>query len=359
MTFNWKFWQRDTYFTERFTQRFTDSALAGKFGLAGGIGAGIAVGAYLLVVVAVGWWWSYEPDLFDPVAAARERAGEAGVEPVIGYTTATTIVVLTETLLDKRGGYLSNDIFPPGVYLDNVPNWEFGALVHLRDISRALRNDFSRSQSQSAEDPDLAIAQGHYFYDNASWIFPASESEYRKGAEHVADYARRLAAQGAEDTQFYARADNLARWLQEVETRLGDISQRLSQSVGKKQLHLGLAGDAAAEQATDTKPDIETKTSWFEIDDVFYEARGQTWALVHLLKAVEHDFARVLDDKNARVSLRQIIRELEATQATLWSPVILNGGGFGFLANHSLVMASYVSRVNAAIIDLRDLLDKG
>ncbi|MDE0193709.1 MAG: DUF2333 family protein, partial [Gammaproteobacteria bacterium] len=76
-------------------------------------------------------------------------------------------------------------------------------------------------------------------------------------------------------------------------------------------------------------------------------------------KAVDHDFAAVLDDKNARVSLRQIIRELEATQEAIWSPMILNGGGFGFLANHSLVMASYVSRVNAALIDLRDLLDKG
>ena len=111
--------------------------------------------------------------------------------------------------------------------------------------------------------------------------------------------------------------------------------------------------------ATDAARETETRTSWFEIDDVFYEARGQAWALYHLLRAVEHDFGPVLDDKNARVSLRQIIRELEATQATIWSPMILNGGGFGFLANHSLVIASYVSRVNAAIIDLRDLLDKG
>ena len=78
---------------------------------------------------------------------------------------------------------------------------------------------------------------------------------------------------------------------------------------------------------------------------MFFEARGQTWALVHLLKAVEHDFGPVLDDKNARVSLRQIIRELEATQEPIWSPMILNGSGFGFVANHSLVMASYISRV--------------
>ena len=353
MKFNWKFWQKSPFVTP------DESGWTKKIGTGVGLAAGADLGIYVLVVIALWWWWSYEPDMFDPVAVAKQRAAKAGVEPVTGYTTATTIVVLAQTLLDKRGGYLSNDIFPPGVIVDNVPNWEFGVLVHVRDISRALRNDLSRSQSQSAEDPDLAIAQGHFFYDNASWIFPASESEYRKGAAHVTDYATRLANRAAEDTQFYARADNLARWLQEVETRLGDISQRLSQSVGKKQLHLGLAGDPAATQATDTRQDTQKKTSWFEIDDVFYEARGQTWALAHLLKAVDHDFSAVLDDKNARVSLRQIIRELEATQEAIWSPMILNGGGFGFLANHSLVMASYVSRVNAALIDLRDLLDKG
>ena len=354
MKLKWKFWQRSPYVTPA-----DGGGGAKKIGLGAGVVIGTVFGVYLLAVLGIGWWWSHEPDLFDPIAAARERSEKAGFEPVTGYTTATTMVALTEILLDKRGGYLSNDLFPPGVYLDNVPNWEFGVLVHLRDMSRALRNDISRSQSQSAEDPDLAIAQGHFFYDNASWIFPASEHEYHKGAAHIADYASRLADPSAENTQFYARADNLARWLQEVETRLGDVSQRLSQSIGKKQLNLGLAGDPAATKATDTASDQETRTSWFEIDDVFYEARGQTWALCHLLKAVEHDFAAVLDDKNARVSLRQIIRELEATQETVWSPMILNGGGFGFLANHSLVMASYVSRVNAAIIDLRDLLDKG
>ena len=55
----------------------------------------------------------------------------------------------------------------------------------------------------------------------------------------------------------------------------------------------------------------------------------------------------------------QIIRELEGTQEAVWSPMILNGSGFGLLANHSLVMASYISRANAAIIDLRDLLSQG
>ena len=67
----------------------------------------------------------------------------------------------------------------------------------------------------------------------------------------------------------------------------------------------------------------------------------------------------VLEKKNALVGLRQTIRELEATQEALWSPVVLNGSGFGVFANHSLVLASYISRANAAILDLRELLAQG
>ena len=64
-------------------------------------------------------------------------------------------------------------------------------------------------------------------------------------------------------------------------------------------------------------------------------------------------------NKNTTVSVRQIIRELEASQEPVWSPMILNGSGFGVLANHSLVMANYISRANAAVIDLRQLLNQG
>jgi hypothetical protein len=101
------------------------------------------------------------------------------------------------------------------------------------------------------------------------------------------------------------------------------------------------------------------KTPWRELDDVYYEARGAAWALLHILNAVEVDFEDILVKKNAIISLRQIIRELEATQQATVSPVILNGGGFGLFANYSLSMANYIARANTAVIDLRDLLQRG
>ena len=104
---------------------------------------------------------------------------------------------------------------------------------------------------------------------------------------------------------------------------------------------------------------MQVKTPWLELDDIFYEARGTTWALIHLLKAIEIDFKDVLEKKNATVSLKHIIRELEATQEPFWSPIVLNGTGFGLVANHSLVIGSHISRANTAIIELRRLLEDG
>lgn len=119
------------------------------------------------------------------------------------------------------------------------------------------------------------------------------------------------------------------------------------------------AVESASAQAEQMAAEQRVKTPWLQIDNVFYEARGQAWALAHFLRAIEVDFADVLAKKNATVSLRQIIRELEAAQEPLWSPMVLNGSGYGVLANHSLVMANYISRANAAIIELRTLLSQG
>ncbi len=313
----------------------------------------------LVLLILVGIYWSDEPDAFDIKEAAVTHAPETSSRLTTGSYTTSTLITLMETLLDKRGGYLSNDIMPPSIWLDNIPNWEFGVLVQCRDMARSMRNDFSRSQSQSVEDEDLIVTEPKFHFDNNSWFLPATESVYQEGIDALYGYLERLQDPSTPNAQFYARADNLREWLGQVEKRLGSLSQRLSASVGQVRLNTDLAGEADAEQSTETSSQVVVKTPWTEIDDVFYEARGASWALIHLLKAVEVDFESILTKKNALISLRQIIRELEATQETVWSPVILNGSGFGLFANHSLVMASYISRANAAVIDLRSLLEQG
>jgi hypothetical protein len=306
--------------------------------------------AIILLYTVVGWYWSREPDI---------KVFERSTSSATGAMTVTALANVVDYLLEKPGGYLSNDLMPPGLLLDNIPSWEYGVIIQVRDLTKALRESFARSQSQSIEDKDLALAEPRFNFDHESWVLPATETEYREGIDFLQGYLKRLIDDDEYNAQFYARADNLRYWLSTVETRLGSLSQRLGASVGRRRLDTALAGDSAARQTTSSPSDNYLKTPWLELDNVFYEARGTSWALIQFLKAVEVDFATVLAKKNAAVSVRQIIRELEATQAQMWSPIILNGGGFGLMANHSLTMVSYISRANAAIIDLRELLAQG
>lgn len=318
----------------------------------------IALLGYVLIILLLMFILDSEPDSFNVTASARSNT-VAGSDIVTGYVTTSVLIQVMQTVLDKRGGYLSNDILPPGVLMDNIPNWEFGVITQVRDMARAFRNDFSRSQTQSVEDADLVIVDPQFHFDTQSWILPATEKEYEAGIHALKRYLDRLGDADAQDAQFFARADNLRDWLAIVEKRLGSLAQRLSASVGQNRVNIDLQGDSAAQQSTATPQNMTVKTPWLEIDDVFYETRGSAWALIQFFKAVEVDFHQVLEKKNALVSLRQIIRELEATQESVWSPMILNGSGFGLVANHSLVMASYISSANAAVIDLGNLLEQG
>jgi hypothetical protein len=315
--------------------------------------AGWVLVALVIINIVLGIYWSRSPDIFWVNRSVDDNS------TVVGYSTTDTLIRVAETMLDKPGGFLSNDVMPPSVFLDNTPNWEAGVLQQVRDLARVIRNDYSRSQSQSEEDPDVRDAEQAFFIDNTSWIFPKAESEYRRAIEGFERYRDRLVDDNDRDAQFYARADNLREWLAQVEKRLGSLTRRLADSVATTRINEDLAGDPSA-VASNPQPDlVQVRTSWFEVDDVFFEARGTAWALLHFFRAAEFDFAQVLEDKNANASVRQIIRELESSLQPLRSPIILNGSGYGFFANHSLVMANYLARANAAVINLRELLDQG
>lgn len=322
-------------------------------------GSVVIVFLVVLIVLSLMWWWDTEPAYFDPIKATQARATAAQQPVVVGSATTTALIESTEIMLGKRGGYLSNDRLSPAIFMDNMLNWEFGVVTASRDLTRALRNEFSRSQTQSTEDVDLQEAEPLFSSPNDRWLLPSSESQYRKGVSNIENYAARLADNDHDDAQFYARADNLADYLSVVSTRLGSLSQRLSASVGQMRIDTDLANDPNAQQSKPAASSRMVKTPWLEIDDNFYVARGYTWALREQLEAIRVDFGPVLRDKNAMVSLDQVIREIEEAQKPLSSPIVLNGAPFGFFANHSLVLANYISRANAALIELRELLKRG
>lgn len=271
------------------------------------IGASVFLGGTLVVILfLLGWYWGQEPEMFDIDEVAAEML--EGKAPVIGQNTTVTLIHVLDVMLHKPGGYQSNDVMPPTVFMDNISSWEFGVLTQVRDMVRTFRNDFSRSQSQSLENEALSVADPQLSFSNDTWMFPSSEGQYEKGVDALKTYLSELGDTSNHSGQFFARADNLSTWLSLVEKKLGSLSQRLSSSVGQVRVNTDLAGEKKAEQSTSTPKMLIVKTPWMEIDNVLYEARGTTWALLHFLKAIEKDFYAVLKDKNAVVSLRQIIR---------------------------------------------------
>ena len=303
----------------------------------------------LLLLVIYGIWISFPPQ---PPRFAEQRSNKVGVQ------TVEAALAISDALLDKRGGYISNDVTPPAWWLDNIKNWEFGALKQLRDFNRVLRNEISRSQSQSAEHKLLAQAEPKFNIDNRAWMFPRAEAEYRAGSDLLARYRDNLNA-GASDAHFYANAENLVDWMAVVEKRLGSLVQRLGMSVGKMTVDDRSLNAPASVKANDNFSESVEKTPWLQIDDVFFEARGTAWALLVLLDAAEADFAEVLTDKQARLQYRQIIRELESANRPLRTIMIMNGSGYSIFANHSLVMASYLGAANAGLANLIGLLEDG
>jgi hypothetical protein len=318
-------------------------------------GLGVFTLAAVIALWVVSWYWSLEPKEFDVQKEALESAKKTDMSQLpIGFVYSNTLKYIANEILYKPGGYLTNDVAPPGVLMDNMPSWEFGALVMLRDATTALRNHFSRAQSQSSEDPDLMKAEPYFYYEPNSWALPSTESEYQKGIDSLLSYNNRLSGKGQSKGMFYARADNLRQYLELVEKRLGDYSTRLSASSDR---HQNLIMPVRSKELVGIS--TISRTPWLEIDNIFYEVRGATWALLHILKAIEYEFNDVLIDKHALDTMKRMINELENGLAPVLSPLILNGNGFGVTANYSLTLANYITRANAAALDLRDIMMRG
>ncbi|GAA0621446.1 DUF2333 family protein [Halomonas beimenensis] len=294
-------------------------------------------GLYLLVALGLGVWWSRTPPAFE-VEAVAEHPG--GADAGHGAATLASLMALVETLLDKPGGYLRNDIAPPGLWLDNMPAWELGVLSQARRLSGAL-------PAMTGDDAvALARVQEQLAGDSTDWFYPSTEHRLEQALIGLEGYLGELSSGEA---AFGDPGQGVAPWLSGVARGLDDLGRRLSASVGSPEALADL--DLEAEG-------LPRETPWYRVDNVFFEARGQTWALRQLLVALRHDLADALEDAGELGRWEALVAELERSQRRLWSPVVLNGSGFGIFANHSLVMANHVLRARDLTRELAQALSR-
>ncbi|WP_189444842.1 DUF2333 family protein, partial [Salinicola rhizosphaerae] len=293
---------------------------------------------YLLICIVLGIWWSWTPAPTDPAQAVAQHRGfpEAVDSQARGDQPAPTIqpgeallatnISMLETLLDKPGGYLRNDVMPPGLWLDNMPNWETGVTQQIQDAVASLGSVIEAGQAP------LGDAQQSLSKDLDSWRWPQSEKSLLAARNNLGETftalenasgpgapnqaaasADQSGSQPSDASPASLSAEALSTWLEQVGQRLQTQTRQLAANVGQSP-----SGNAQDES-----------TPWFRIDNVFFEARGTTWALLQLMEAAKIDYADVIEQAGVGQRFDQLIAELQSSQAQLWSPVILNGTGFG------------------------------
>lgn len=325
------------------------------------------VAVYLVVTLALGVWWSLTPDGFDVQRASAEQRGRLAPEAQMnsgaqdaddaqaadndgsvdaqatddgeaikavldtspagrGAVIIATQMTLLDTLLDKPGGYVRNDMLPPGLWLDNMPAWELGVLTQARSQAHSL------VEQGDMEGGALVEAQKRLDGDSQDWLYPTTEHRLNKATDA---YAVVLNDINEQRQALPAEGDVPADWLSRVAKRLEELTYRLSASVADP--------EALRELEVDVDQ-LPGRTPWYRVDNIFFEARGQTWALEHLLAAMAADYGDVLAAAEAQALVERLMAELKQAQRPLWSPMVLNGTGFGIFANHSLMMAAYTQR---------------
>lgn len=310
-------------------------------------------------VVASAIWFGtvyvvQEPDNLNVAEIQHESNG------LLGYTTTRTMEEMIEVLLDQPLGYVSNDIVPPFIFLDDRPNWELGVVRELRNISLAMQDEFSRPTS-SKPDPDLIKVQNLLRNDHDKWIATDFQTRLTDALEALQSYRTRLMNDNPRDGQFTSKSIALTYWLRIIDKELDGITQKLSASRGELQTNKSTVGDSGAQVAWADSYVLVAETPWLEIDDVFWESRGHAWALLALFKAIRVDFASTLEDKQAAPIVDQTIRELSYALQPVDFPYVFNGSkkSYGMTPNYSIKLSSDITRASKGITNLITLLDNG
>ncbi|HEY1386154.1 MAG TPA: DUF2333 family protein, partial [Dongiaceae bacterium] len=199
----------------------------------------------------------------------------------------------------------NDPFFLPGYALDNMPNFQHGIQASLARFAIEMADQLGRSRGSASADPDLQDARGYLNYPPDKWyvssasIAANSETQYRRAADKLLNYNKRLAAGQA---TFEPRADNLLGTLDRIGKDLGAASNAIDQQIDQH------AGD------------------WIDLhaDDVFYYNKGLLYGNAVLLRDLGVDFKSVLGERGAgNVWNRMIDSMMEG--ATLQPLVVING----------------------------------
>jgi hypothetical protein len=315
----------------------------------------------LIIGTAISIYWNLIPGTFDVEEAARYRAEryehrEPDQPLPRGYRTTSVMIHLADQLFTKQGGYMSNDWNPMSKIPDNMRSWEYGYVTQLRIMVQGLRYELSRSGPNSQEHESLRLAESKFNFTHDSLLLPSSESQYQEGIRLLETYLNNLNSASSEAKYFAARQDMVIRWLERQKVMLGNYTAQLQRNVGPSTFDVGVLTQDVSTMTPfldAAKEDSDAVHGFFERDDIFYQVRGGAYVMYHVMLAMRTDCEELFNSAKAMGIVNRVLNELENANNPMRSPMVLNGKEFGFVQNHSMVMAAHLAKAHLAIQELQ------
>ncbi|MEX2606446.1 MAG: DUF2333 family protein [Kiritimatiellia bacterium] len=322
----------------------------------------LRIGTGLLIIgTAISVYWNRIPRTFDVEEAARARTAlyeHRKPDQILprGYRTTSVIIHLADQLFTKPGGYLSNDWNPMSKIPDNMRNWEYGYVTQLRIMVQGLRYELSRSGPNSQEHESLRLAESKFNFTHDSLVLPSTESQYQEGIRLLESYLNDLNSASSEAKYFAARQDMVIRWLERQKVMLGNYTAQLQRNVGPATFDVGVLTQDVSTMTPfldAAKEDPDEVHGFFERDDIFYQVRGGAYVMYHVMLAMRTDCEELFNSSKAMGIVNRVLNELENANNPMRSPMVLNGREFGFVQNHSMVMAAHLAKAHLAVQELQ------
>lgn len=296
--------------------------------------AALVVLVLLLLYYPVGMLWLHKvddnPD-FGPM-----------VVPDGGSEAVAVAAALITREVDTHEWVANDPFFLPGAALDNMPNYQLGIVSALSRFAIEMTDQMGRTRGSSRADPDLDKAAGLLKYPGTVWLWDlstswaptaSSESQYRAAGRALMSYNERLSAGTA---VYDRRSDNLLATLERMNADLGSASAVIEH-------HVAATGGALID---------------FRADDIFYNTKGRLYGYALLLRALGHDFADVLRERDLTAVWNEMIQTfLDAVALEPW--VISNGSPDAMVVpNHLLAQGFYLLRARTQLREIDNILLK-
>ncbi|MEM7519138.1 MAG: DUF2333 family protein, partial [Planctomycetota bacterium] len=314
------------------------------WGLAGLIVFPFAIAAWLYIVITPAVMYACHS--FPKLSPRNSYPAQSDQVAGVAYCDAL-LYCYEEGMADN---WMVNDRLAPTIFLDNPQNFQLGMLEGMRQALRVLRESLSRQRSTDAIDEDADTAFSSFNFDPNSWLLPRTEAEYRKGMSALRNYRERLIAGKA---GFYPRADNLSRFLLDMNSVAGGANNRLLNCIPDQRMRL--SEETAGDPATSGEQKVDVRVPWSTVDDHFYYARGVAFVYRETLAAVNHDFREILEQRNADEFSTAIVNDF--ISGTQFNPVYVANGRFESLwANHPYKLLGLLSQVRERTRSLRSMV---